>query len=119
MTDKFRIFLQWRDKEGKVLPESIQRMLQGFVHIVIPLYNVAAEALNPHYAKWNSEYDESKDGKYEDYIASKMNSVIATTEGVNNAMFKTEVMILDDDGPQICFKHKEGGSCSLLMKPIE
>ena len=119
MTDKFRVFLEWMDAEGNILPENIQKVLQAFVPVVVPLWNASAEALNPHYAKWNADYDESKDGKYEDYIMHNMNEVIAKTPETQNALFKAEVRILGEDGPQICFVHEEGGYCSLLMKPIE
>lgn len=119
MKDTFRVKLIWMDEKGQRVPDSIEKLLQGYLNIIVPLYNAAANALNSHYKKWNSEYSESKDGEYEDFICEKMNSVLKETPETRNSMFETEAKVLGEDGTQICFNYSKGGWCSIILEPME
>ena len=117
MENTFRVKLIWMEVNGKMCSEEIQKTLQGYLPIIVPLYNMAAEALNPFYQQWNDAYLESRDGRYERYIADKMNKVLCT---INNKWFTVKAKDLGEDGTQICFFHNNSGLwCSIVLEPVK
>lgn len=81
----------------------------------------ACEALNPHFAKWNSEYDKLRDFRvdYTKFICKKQREVL---KQVNKEHFSWFIRLdVDEESGDICAKSKIGNliMMTLELKPIE
>lgn len=77
----FKVNIEWFEKVSDdifVKPHAmIARVLEGANNIAIELHNIAAEALNPHYAEWNKEADALEGADYYEFLSKKQNEVLA------------------------------------------
>ncbi len=80
----YRVNIEWFERVSEnilVKPHAkIAKALEGANNIAIELHNIAAEALNPHYAEWNKEADALEGDAYYEFLMKKQNDILKEVE---------------------------------------
>lgn len=121
----YKVNVEWLEKVSddiyaKPLAQ-ISRILKGADNIAIELHNMAASALNPHYAEWNKEADSLEGADYYEFLSKKQNEILKQVQWPDGC-YCVSMTICGDPCiivPHVSFKGNPAVyAASITIKPV-